>query len=188
MARRTGVTLRMEITGAKEVRRVFNKLPAAIQKKVVRPAIAKAAAPVRKHMRAHIPIEDSVTRTLKSGGTKTTAARGDQRSDTKQRMKKSIVTVIRTERRYSRRGIVLAVVGPRKGDLARRIGKNQERLDKIAIGLERGWRGRPKKPFMTKAYTTHKRKSVRIFKGVMRNTLPKVIAKEAARARLKAGK
>ena len=63
-----------------------------------------------------------------------------QKGGTMHLIKKSIGAVVRV---YER-GTVVGVVGPRVNFLAH----NRERVDKIAIGIEKGWKNRTAVPFM----------------------------------------
>lgn len=170
MAKAPGI--KATLHGTKEFSQAIKDLPQKIRGRIMRDAFKKAAKPVVKAMKANVPGR------LKSK--RPDARPGDP---TLKEIKKSIGSVIRT---YKNTGTTVAIIGPRVGDKFRsKLNHNQKynRLTTIAVGIERGWKGRLPNPFVR---NTRQQQSGK-FKSMLQSELGPAITKEAARIYKKAG-
>ena len=170
MAKAPGI--KATLHGAKEFAAAVDALPQKIRGRIMRDAFKKAAKPVVKAMKANVPIR------LETKGVDPRP--GDP---TLKELKKSIGSKIKT---YKNTGTTVAIIGPRVGEKFRsKLNHNQKynRLTSIAIGIERGWKGRPANAFVRK---TRQQKSAS-FKSTLKRELGPAINKEAARIYKKAG-
>ena len=87
--------------------------------------------------------------------------------DTWSIIRKSIGTKVHT---YRNTGVTIAVVGPRKNFFA----ANGERVDKILIGMERGWKKRTKVLFRMEM----EKEAAQVFSTEMEEQLRALIFKE----------
>ena len=136
------------LTGVRELDRKLRALPERVSRRVLVAALRAVGKRPRALMRKKIREDHEDSGTLR----------------------KSIGTVLR---RYPSGNAVL-VVGPRKDFRA----SNDERADKYAIGIERGWRGREPDPFMRQTFEEIKPHVVSDFRAAVGNK----IEKEAARS------
>lgn len=170
MAKAPGI--RATLHGTKEFSQAMKDFPQKIRGRIMRDAFKKAAKPVVKAMKANVPIR------LETKGTDPRP--GDPAL---KELRKSIGSKIKT---YKNTGTTVAIIGPRVGDKFRsKLNHNQKynRLTSIAVGIERGWKGRQPNPFVRK---TRQQQSGK-FKSTLQSELGPAITKEAARIYKKAG-
>ena len=170
MAKAPGI--KATLHGTKEFNKSIKDLPQKIRGRIMRDAFKKAAKPVVKAMKANVP-------------TRLETKRPDARpgDPTLKEIKKSIGSVIKT---YKHSGVTVAVVGPRVGEkFVSKLYHNPKynRLTSIAVGIERGWKGRQPNPFVRKT----RQQQSGAFKSTLQSELGPAITKEAARIYKKAG-
>jgi len=151
---------------------VMKDLPQKIRGRIMRDAFKKAAKPVVKTMKAEVP-------------KRLPTRRPDPRpaDPTLRELRKSIGSVIKT---YRNTGTTVAVIGPRVGDKYRAsVNKNNthNRLTTIAVGIERGWKGRGVNRFVRRGYLAARRQ----FPKDLAKQIGPAIEKEAARIYKKHG-
>ena len=165
--------VRVELKGIKEFNDgVMKELPQKIRGRIMRDAFKKAVKPAVKIMKQEVP-------------TRLATKRRDPRpaDPTLRELKKSIGSVIKT---YRNTGTTVAVIGPRIGDKFRAsVNKNAKynRLSTIAIGIERGWKGRGANRFVRRGFLSARKQ----FPKDLRKQIGPAIEKEAARIYKKQG-
>lgn len=118
------MTVKLELVGDRELRAMLKHLPEKVQTRVMKSAVRYAGRRIRKFQRDGVQPHNQ-TKTLH----------------------RSIGTKLKTYRS----GNTVLIVGPRKGPKYMNP-TNNERADKYAVGIERGWRGRTPDPFMRRSY------------------------------------
>lgn len=134
----------VSLTGVAELEKWLYLFPARLQKRVLTKAVRFAGRALRKDMRDNIPFGRFHAVLYHSGKLSKRWTLGN----TATAMKAAIKTALRV---YPSGNVVL-VVGPEKGLVSPSRPNKPQRLDKIAIGIERGWRNRVPKPWMHQAY------------------------------------
>ena len=166
--------VRVDFQGVKEFRQgVMKDLPQKIRGRIMRDAFKKAAKPAVKYMKSQVP------KRLPS------PSRPDPRpaDPTLRELRKSIGSVIKT---YRNTGTTVAVIGPRIGEkyVAKVYpNKKHNRLTSIAVGIERGWKGRTVNRFVRRGYLS----ALTQFPKNLKRQLGPAIEKEAARIFKKQG-
>jgi len=166
--------VRVKLLGIKEFNDgVMKELPQKIRGRIMRDAFKKAAKPVVKTMKAEVP------KRLPSP-----KGRDPRPADkTLRELRKSIGSVIKT---YKNTGTTVAVVGPRLGEkYVASANKNPKynRLSSIAIGIERGWKGRGINRFVRRGFLSARKQ----FPKDLKRQLGPAIEKESARIFKKQG-
>tara|TARA_Y100000004_G_scaffold39865_1_gene43031 strand:- start:19644 stop:20213 length:570 start_codon:yes stop_codon:yes gene_type:complete len=165
--------VRVDFQGVKEFRQgVMKELPQKIRGRIMRDAFKKAAKPAVKYMKSQVP-------------KRLPTSKSDPRpaDPTLRELKKSIGSVIKT---YRNTGTTVAVIGPRIGEkyvASVYPNKKHNRLTSIAVGIERGWRGRAPNRFVRRGYLS----ALTQFPKNLKRQLGPAIEKEAARIFKKQG-
>ena len=174
MATKKADPVRVEFQGIKEFKEgVMNELPQKIRGRIMRDAFKKAAKPVVKIMRGEVPKRLPSHRTIDNR----------QADPTLKEIRKSMGSKIKT---YRNTGTTVAIIGPRIGDKYRASVNPYEkhnRLTTIAVGIERGWKGRGINRFVRRGYLAARRG----FAKDLARQLGPAIDKEAARIFKKQG-
>jgi hypothetical protein len=166
--------VRVKLKGIKEFNEgVMKELPQKIRGRIMRDAFKKSAKPAVKTMKEQVP------KTLPS------PRRRDPRpaDSTLRELRKSIGSVIKT---YRKTGVTVAVIGPRIGDKYRTMNYDNpkwNRLTTIAVGIERGWKGRGINRFVRRGFLAARKQ----FPKDLKRNLGPAIEKEAARIYKKQG-
>tara|TARA_R100000808_G_scaffold24161_1_gene54960 strand:- start:1084 stop:1650 length:567 start_codon:yes stop_codon:yes gene_type:complete len=152
-----------DLRGIKEFQQgVVNELPQKIRGRIMRDVFRKAAKPAVKTMKEEVPKQLPTKR-------KDPFPKDPSLKD----LRKSIGHKVKT---YKGSGTTIAVIGPRRGDKYRSK-RDNVRLTTVAVGIERGWRGRPKNRFVRRAYI----KVQKQFKKDLKKNLQPAIDREAAK-------
>ena len=162
--------VRVKLLGIKEFNDgVMKELPQKIRGRIMRDAFKKAAKPAVKTMKAEVP------KRLPSP-----KGRDPRPADkTLRELRKSIGSKIKT---YKNTGTTVAIIGPRVGDKYR-SSANNARLTTIAIGIERGWKGRGINRFVRRGFLSARKQ----FPKDLKRQLGPAIEKESARIFKKQG-
>ena len=134
----------VHMKGFKELDKELEVLPDAVFKRIMRQAMKKPTQATKRIIKANVPQKLNKKRYEKrSGLIATTSGKGksfkirerENKGTTLQQLRKSIIQKIVSFRKGRN---VVAIIGPRKHAWAH----NGQRLDKIGLGIEKGWRGR----------------------------------------------
>ena len=162
--------VQVKLLGIKEFNDgVMKELPQKIRGRIMRDAFKKAAKPAVKTMKAEVP------KRLPSP-----KGRDPRPADkTLRELRKSIGSKIKT---YKNTGTTVAIIGPRVGDKYS-ASANAEYLTTIAIGIERGWKGRGINRFVRRGFLSARKQ----FPKDLKRQLGPAIEKESARIFKKQG-
>ena len=130
------VAATMALTGDKALIRTLDRLPAALVRRVVRPAVRSALVPINKAAKRKAPKETGL-------------------------LKKSIGAVVKV---YKRTGVIWGGVGPRKGFRQVIDGKPRDPV-KYAHLVEFGTERAPAQAFLRPAFDENKGKAFGILKA-----------------------
>ena len=184
------IRFEMEMQNVIKMNKALEQFKGSVRNVIVRRAMRKALMPVKKLYKASIPKRHPDTGKseqrkknkarksapwFKTEGAKFTIKKKKVttqivKGDTWAILRKSIGTKIHT---YRNSGVTIGVVGPRKNYFA----ANGERVDKILIGMEIGWKKRTKVTFRKDMQP----RAGEIFLDSMQTNLESMIAKEAAK-------